>query len=131
MIVHTLGHAFLFPVYNEQDEDKAFELLKAAFKNKIIPLLEEYFFDDWNKICLVLGDNQKEAALCFVNKQEDSYESLFGPNHGLNLYEDAKSLSSLRRLKVMILYGINLKLILPSIPRANGEHESEKHRYAI
>ncbi|WP_318471029.1 McrB family protein [Photobacterium leiognathi] len=87
---HTLGHAFLFPVYNEQDEDKAFELLKAAFKNKIIPLLEEYFFDDWNKIRLVLGDNQKEAALCFVTKQEDSYESLFGTNHGLNLYEDAK-----------------------------------------
>ncbi|HIF9401908.1 TPA: McrB family protein [Photobacterium damselae] len=87
---HTLGHAFLFPVYNEQDEDKAFELLKAAFKNKIIPLLEEYFFDDWNKIRLVLGDNQKEAALCFVTKQEDSYESLFGTNHGLNLYEDTK-----------------------------------------
>ncbi|OEC81873.1 hypothetical protein A9D46_16585 [Photobacterium damselae subsp. damselae] len=87
---HTLGHAFLFPVYNEQDEGKAFELLKAAFKNKIIPLLEEYFFDDWNKIRLVLGDNQKEAALCFVTKQEDSYESLFGTNHGLNLYEDTK-----------------------------------------
>ncbi|WIG79734.1 AAA family ATPase [Photobacterium damselae] len=87
---HTLGHAFLFPVYNEQDEDKAFELLKAAFKNKIIPLLEEYFFDDWNKIRLVLGDNQKETALCFVTKQEDSYESLFGTNHGLNLYEDTK-----------------------------------------
>ncbi|ENX3946928.1 McrB family protein [Photobacterium damselae] len=87
---HTLGHAFLFPVYNEQDEDKAFQLLKAAFKNKIIPLLEEYFFDDWNKIRLVLGDNQKEAALCFVTKQEDSYESLFGTNHGLNLYEDTK-----------------------------------------
>ncbi|NVP01258.1 AAA family ATPase, partial [Photobacterium damselae subsp. damselae] len=87
---HTLGHAFLFPVYNEQDEDKAFQLLKAAFKNKIIPLLEEYFFDDWNKIRLVLGDNQKEEALCFVTKQEASYESLFGTNHGLNLYEDAK-----------------------------------------
>lgn len=87
---HTLGHAFLFPVYNEQDEDKAFQLLKSAFKNKIIPLLEEYFFDDWNKIRLVLGDNQKEAALCFVTKHEDNYESLFGADHGLNLYEDAK-----------------------------------------
>ena len=87
---HTLGHAFLFPVYNEQDEDKAFELLKAAFKNKIIPLLEEYFFDDWNKIRLVLGDNQKEKMLCFVTKQEYNYESLFGADHGLNTYEGAK-----------------------------------------
>ncbi|SMY34932.1 AAA family ATPase [Photobacterium andalusiense] len=87
---HTLGHAFLFPAYNEQDEDKAFELLKAAFKNKIIPLLEEYFFDDWNKIRLVLGDNQKQEALRFITEQKDSYESLFGANHGLNIYEDAK-----------------------------------------
>ena len=87
---HTLGHAFLFPVYNEQDEVKAFELLKMAFKNKIIPLLEEYFFDDWNRIRLVLGDNQKDKALRFVTKQEDSYESLFGADHGLNTYEDAK-----------------------------------------
>ncbi|OCH40713.1 McrB family protein [Aliivibrio fischeri] len=88
---HTLGHAFLFPVYNEQDEDKAFELLKAAFKNKIIPLLEEYFYDDWNKIRLVLGDNQKSDECRFVKEHNESYDSLFGSNHGLETYEESKT----------------------------------------
>ncbi|MDD9180018.1 MULTISPECIES: McrB family protein [Aliivibrio] len=88
---HTLGHAFLFPAYNEQDEDKAFELLKAAFKNKIIPLLEEYFYDDWNKIRLVLGDNQKSDEIRFVKKHNESYDSLFGSNHGLETYEESKT----------------------------------------
>ncbi|RYU70607.1 ATP-binding protein [Aliivibrio finisterrensis] len=88
---HTLGHAFLFPAYNEQYEDKAFELLKAAFKNKIIPLLEEYFYDDWNKIRLVLGDNQKSDEIRFVKKHNESYDSLFGSEHGLETYEESKT----------------------------------------
>ena len=31
--------------------------LKNIFKNKILPLLEEYFYDDFEKINLVLGSN--------------------------------------------------------------------------
>ncbi len=42
------------------DEEAAFKQLKIAFQKKIIPLLQEYFFDDWNKIRLVLADNQKQ-----------------------------------------------------------------------
>lgn len=45
---HTLGHAFLMNV----DSLKG---LQQAFKNKILPLLEEYFYDDWQKIRWVLG----------------------------------------------------------------------------
>ncbi|WP_255526845.1 AAA family ATPase [Photobacterium sp. BZF1] len=88
---HTLGHAFFFPVYDEENEDQAFIELQQAFKNKIIPLLEEYFYEDWNKIRLVLGDSQKsEQHLRFLSKQEDLYADLFGSEHGLDLYEDKK-----------------------------------------
>ncbi|MEZ8548511.1 AAA family ATPase [Vibrio cyclitrophicus] len=91
---HTLGHAFLFPAYNLAKESKhaeAFEELQSAFKNKIIPLLEEYFYEDWNKIRLVLGDSLKsDEALRFLAKQEDTYSDLFGSNHDLDLYEDKK-----------------------------------------
>ena len=84
---HTLGHAFFMPVKNELDtgdEEAAFNQLKIAFQKKIIPLLQEYFFDDWNKIRLVLADNQKQDdSLQFVIEKTDDLNSLFGNNHGL------------------------------------------------
>ncbi|WP_052709801.1 MULTISPECIES: AAA family ATPase [Pseudoalteromonas] len=90
---HTLGHAFLMPVVTLIDNNEhklAFEALISVFKNKIVPLLEEYFFEDWNKIRLVLGDNTKanDGGLQFVSKSEQLYDDIFGSNHGLSSYED-------------------------------------------
>ncbi|MCB9187836.1 MAG: AAA family ATPase [Flavobacteriales bacterium] len=45
---HTIGHSYFINVTNEDD-------LRAAFKNKVIPLLQEYFYGDYGKIGLVLG----------------------------------------------------------------------------
>jgi 5-methylcytosine-specific restriction protein B len=85
---HTLGHAFFMPVKAlVKDQDKAFNELKLVLKNKIIPLLEEYFFEDWNKIRLVLGDNQKAEDLQYVSEEKQSFDSLFGNDHGLNSYQ--------------------------------------------
>ena len=47
---HTIGHAYLIDV-------KTLDDLKFAFKNKIIPLLAEYFYEDWENIDLVLNQN--------------------------------------------------------------------------
>lgn len=57
---HTLGHAFFMHLNEYKDVDDQFVELGDIFKNKIIPLLEEYFFEDWEKIRLVLADNQTE-----------------------------------------------------------------------
>lgn len=46
---HLIGHSFLINVDD-------FTALKQAFKNKILPLLEEYFYDDFAKIKAVLND---------------------------------------------------------------------------
>lgn len=46
---HTIGHSFLMNVEN-------LEQLRDVFKNKILPLLEEYFYDDFEKIKSVLAD---------------------------------------------------------------------------
>lgn len=84
---HTLGHAFFIPVkkaLDTHDEDSAFEQLKWVFQNKIIPLLQEYFFDDWSKIRLVLADNQKsEEHLQFVIEKNNDLDTLFGSDHPL------------------------------------------------
>ena len=46
---HTIGHAWLWSVSN-------IEQLKNTFENKILPLLQEYFYNDYEKLGLVLGD---------------------------------------------------------------------------
>ncbi|UXD23456.1 hypothetical protein FORC065_0544 [Yersinia enterocolitica] len=88
---HTLGHAFFMPVKNALDagdEEAAFKQLKIAFQKKIIPLLQEYFFDDWNKIRLVLADNQKQDdSLQFVIEKTDDLDTLFGNNHALRRHD--------------------------------------------
>ena len=47
---HQIGHTYFFGV-------KDMKALKKAFQNKIIPLLQEYFYDNWEKIDLVLNQN--------------------------------------------------------------------------
>lgn len=47
---HQIGHSYFIQVNSLAD-------LKSTFKNKIIPLLEEYFYGDFGKIGLVLGDH--------------------------------------------------------------------------
>ena len=49
---HQIGHTYFFGV---EDMDS----LKKAFQSKIIPLLQEYFYDNWEKIDLVLNQNEK------------------------------------------------------------------------
>ncbi len=46
---HQVGHSYLMSV-------DSMEKLQNAFYNKIIPLLQEYFFGSYDKIGLVLGD---------------------------------------------------------------------------
>lgn len=79
---HTLGHAFFMPVVQEKDNPaEALKKLKRVMKNKILPLLEEYFYNDWQKIRLVLGDNQKkDESLYFVRSVENQSDlaTLFG-----------------------------------------------------
>lgn len=59
---HTIGHAFFMGLEKHQD----IEHLSAIFKKKVIPLLQEYFYDDYEKIQLVLGDNAKKNELKFI-----------------------------------------------------------------
>ncbi|HDZ3695552.1 TPA: AAA family ATPase [Vibrio cholerae] len=92
---HTLGHAFFMPVkalLDENKEEEAIAKLVSVFQNKVIPLLQEYFFEDWHKIRLVLGDNQRGERLQFIGEttlDESKLNALFGAEHELNHYGDA------------------------------------------
>jgi 5-methylcytosine-specific restriction enzyme B len=87
---HCIGHAYFTALAQVPDGEQRFAELEKIFRNRIIPLLEEYFFEDWQKIRLVLGDNQKKNEKAhFISESKDhdqDLNSLFGSDHGLDTY---------------------------------------------
>lgn len=86
---HCIGHAYLTGLAGVNDGEARFDLLADIFRNRILPLLEEYFFEDWRKIRLVLGDNQKSESAQFISESdahEQDLSELFGNNHDLDSY---------------------------------------------
>ena len=78
---HTIGHA----VFLEKGKDNRIDIdinkLENIFKKNIIPLLQEYFYEDYEKIRIVLGDNAKnedEQFISAVSIPEDIFEGDIG-----------------------------------------------------
>ena len=97
---HQIGHTYLFDV-NDMAQ------LSSAFQNKVFPLLQEYFFDDWTKIRAVLGGNgfvqeqNPPKSLQYsdlLDPESRNYDRLPNddsrwrdPNEYRKIYESAKS----------------------------------------
>lgn len=72
---HTIGHAYFMPLKKEP----TIEMLSTIFSRNILPLLQEYFYEDYEKIRLVLGDNNKdEREEQFIVVNDEDYTDLFG-----------------------------------------------------
>lgn len=64
---HLIGHSYFIGITTE-------EQLKSAFFDKVIPLLQEYFYGDYEKIQMILGDG-------FVVKDGDVENATFASNN--------------------------------------------------
>ncbi len=62
---HMIGHSYFMGLNKAAD-------LKQVFHNKVLPLLQEYFFGDYGKIGLVLGDG-------FFESTEGNDKDIFAP----------------------------------------------------
>ncbi|SDC25074.1 5-methylcytosine-specific restriction enzyme B [Paenibacillus sp. CF095] len=71
---HAVGHAYFFDLYKEPTLEK----LGRIFEHTIIPLLQEYFYDNYEKIRLVLSDNNKLKSEQFIMMSEVNLNELFG-----------------------------------------------------
>lgn len=63
---HTIGHSYFWSLKDlDSDEEQEIEL-GNIFKRRIIPLLQEYFFSDWERIGWVLNDPNKHTSEQFI-----------------------------------------------------------------
>ena len=82
---HCLGHAYFMGL----GDSVSVAELSDVFKKHIVPLLEEYFFADWEKIQWVLNDHRKALSCRFVIQEETQMARLFGDD--VRLPESAES----------------------------------------
>lgn len=69
---HILGHGYLMPVLQAEDPAK---MLHQIFYAQLIPLLQEFFFQDLRNLARVLGQSfleTSDASLSFAQTQEDT-----------------------------------------------------------
>ena len=78
---HCIGHSYLMDI---AEAPNPLDALRCAFANKVLPLLEEYFYGNPGKIGLVLGSAfvkkrpaQQEFAPCDWDHEEDEDRETF------------------------------------------------------
>jgi 5-methylcytosine-specific restriction protein B len=53
-------------------------VLGHIFRANILPLLQEYFFEDWQRIQWVLNDHRKAVEYRFLNMPATDFSKIFG-----------------------------------------------------
>lgn len=80
---HTIGHAYFMKLA----KDPTIETLAGIFEKNVIPLLQEYFYEDYGKIQLVLGDNAKEDEFKFILDKAQRIKDIFNGNPDIDIQE--------------------------------------------
>lgn len=79
---HCVGHAYFLALRG----DCTLMRLATIFRSQIVPLLQEYFFEDWERIGWVLNDQKalSNGSEPFIRrpKEELSLTMLFGSDNG-------------------------------------------------
>ena len=71
---HQLGHTYFMDLASSDSVDA----LAGVFRHQILPLLQEYFFEDWQRIAWVLNDHRKPVGCRFVVQHGTSRAVMFG-----------------------------------------------------
>jgi 5-methylcytosine-specific restriction protein B len=65
----VVGHTYFLPLKELPEEDRKKEFIKILSR-KILPLLQEYFYDDWETLIQILGRNRRneEVERTLINR---------------------------------------------------------------
>jgi 5-methylcytosine-specific restriction protein B len=66
-----IGHAFFCKVRDIHE-------LRSMLCDEIIPLLQEYFYNDWQRIRMVFGYNNQTTGFQIISQEAESAEQVFG-----------------------------------------------------
>ena len=77
---HTIGHSFFMNIKNIDD-------LYSVWYFQIIPLLKEYFYNDWSSIKRILGEYKETGGnyTGFVKDLRNDYRNIF-PDFSVDEY---------------------------------------------
>lgn len=88
---HQIGHAYFLKLDKVEEPEKG---IKAVFADEIIPLLQEYFYNDYVKIGMVLGEgfiNVKEVKNSSFSQIKGSVAADFSDHLVYQLNPDIKN----------------------------------------
>ena len=114
---HCIGHAYFTELKPTSEKVAAtVQELMQIFEKKIIPLLQEYFFDDWSKIKLVLGNNgmiktEKLEKSLFPSMDDQLISNLESRNWEINqdLFKNEADLQDKIDSLLQIVSGVKAK----------------------
>lgn len=114
---HCLGHAYFLPLL----EDDSVTCLARIFEHQILPLLKEYFFEDWERIGWVLNDHRKLLANRFVIPTENTVANLFGDDfegrvQGQSWQINAEAFTNVAAYLGVIDYRVHVPVVQSATP---------------
>ena len=93
---HRIGHSYFLEVLvGSKSEEEAFEIFKDVWVYRIMPLLQEYFYNRWDDLAAVLGG----LSSVFLSERDGEYH-LKDPREWSRELNNIKNLKKFReRLK--------------------------------